>query len=70
MDDVDRQLIALLRKDARTNVATLAGRTYREPAWIDPISTAQAARMITDAVRQGAEIRKTLALMYEASLAN
>ena len=26
MDDVDRQLIALLRKDARTNVATLAGK--------------------------------------------
>ena len=26
MDDTDRQLIALLRKDARTNVATLAGK--------------------------------------------
>jgi len=26
MDDTDRQLISLLRKDARTNVATLAGK--------------------------------------------
>lgn len=26
MDDTDRRLIALLRKDARTNVATLAGK--------------------------------------------
>ena len=26
MDDTDRRLIALLRKDARTNVATLAAK--------------------------------------------
>lgn len=26
MDDTDRKLISLLRKDARTNVATLAGK--------------------------------------------